>query len=91
MTHPVRKTSADVDRMAANWPMLDALMAGTTGMRAAGKTYLPQWPNESDSSYKTRLTTAVLHPAYLRTVDVLAGKPLAKAITYKDLSTRLDE
>lgn len=91
MTHPVRKTSPDVDRMAANWPMLNALMAGTSGMRDAGKTYLPQWPNESDNSYKTRLATAVLHPAYLRTVEVLAGKPLSKAITYKDLSPRLEE
>lgn len=91
MIAPVRKTSAAVDRMAANWPMLDALMAGTTDMRAAGKAYLPQWPNESDSSYKARLVTAVLHPAYQRTVEVLAGKPLSKAITYKDLSAHLEE
>ncbi len=89
MTHPVRAASSAVAEMAENWPLLNALMAGTQGMRATGKAYLPQWPNESDGSYKTRLSTAVLHPAFSRTVQVLASKPLAKAVTLADTPPRV--
>lgn len=91
MTHPVRTVSSAVAEMAENWPIIDALMAGTQGMRSAGKAFLPQWPNESDNSYKARLATAVLHPAFQRTVDVLSSKPLSKAITFKDLASSVEE
>ena len=81
MTSPVRQQSAAVQVMAANWPLIDALMGGTGAMRASGKTYLPQWPGESNQSYKDRLATATLFPAYSRTVSVLTGKPFAKPVT----------
>ena len=91
MTDPVRTASPAVAGMAENWPIIDALLAGTSGMRAAGKSFLPQWPNESSDGYKNRLATAVLHPAFLRTVEVLAAKPLSKAITLDETPTRLLE
>lgn len=50
-------------------------------MRAAGETYLPKWPNEDAESYKTRLATSVLFPAFKRTVFTLAGKPFSKPLT----------
>jgi len=70
--------------MAEDWPLIDALMGGTTAMRKAGKRYLPQWPNEQDDAYKARAATATLFPAFARTVDVLTGKPFAKPITLSD-------
>lgn len=81
MTSEVRKTSAAVDEMAENWQLIDALMGGTKAMRRAGKAYLPQWPAEDAQSYKQRLETATLFPAYERTVAVMTGKPFAKPIT----------
>ena len=70
--------------MAEDWPLIDALMGGTSAMRKAGKRYLPQWPNELDDAYKNRVDTATLFPAFSRTVEVLTGKPFAKPITYSD-------
>lgn len=72
--------SPAVEAMAAEWPMIDALLAGTSAMRAGGKTYLPQWPKETDESYKARLATATLFPAFKRTAAVLAAKPFAREI-----------
>lgn len=80
----VRTESAAVSEMACHWPMLRALLGGTHAMRAAGKAYLPQWPNESAESYQARLAVATLYPAYSRTVEVMAGKPFAKPLTLGD-------
>ncbi|MCA3183911.1 MAG: DUF4055 domain-containing protein [Cupriavidus sp.] len=70
--------------MANNWPLISALMGGTSAMRAAGKDFLPQWPNEPDPSYKARVATATLFPAFSRTVEVLGSKPFSKPLTYGD-------
>lgn len=70
--------------MAEDWPLVTALLGGTRTMRAAGKSYLPQWPNEEDTSYQTRLKVATLFPAFARTVEVLAGKPFSKPVTIDD-------
>ena len=60
-------------------------MGGTaTPCRIAGKRHLPQWPAEEETSYKARLATATLFPAYSRTVSVLTGKPFSKPITLGD-------
>lgn len=80
----VRTPSKAVTAMAEDWPLIAALMGGTAGMRKAGKTYLPQWPNEPGDAYKARLETATLFPAFARTVEVLTGKPFAKPLTLGD-------
>lgn len=67
--------------MQADLILAAALMGGTRAMRAAGETYLPKWPNEDAESYKTRLATSVLFPAFKRTVFTLAGKPFSKPLT----------
>ncbi len=67
--------------MQPDWDLAAVLMGGTRSMRAAGKTYLPQWPNEDAESYKARLATSVLFPAFKRTVSTLAGKPFSKPLT----------
>jgi hypothetical protein len=86
----VAKTSAVVQTMAQDWSLIEALMGGTRAMRAANKTYLPQWPAEDIQSYNSRLATATLFPAYERTISVLSGKPFSKPITIgEDVPERL--
>lgn len=80
----IRATSATIDAMSVDWAMIDALMDGTHAMRAGGKQWLPQWPKEDEDSYKARLSTAVLHPVFKRTVLVNAARPFSKPITLGD-------
>lgn len=84
MTDSVRVRSAKVEAIAECWPMITALLGGTEEMREAGKTYLPQWPNEDDNFYKRRLEVATLLPAFSRTVEVLSGKPFSRPVTWSD-------
>lgn len=84
MTDSVRVRSAKVEAIAECWPMITALLGGTEEMREAGKTYLPQWPNEDDNFYKRRLAVATLLPAFSRTVEVLSGKPFSRPVTWAD-------
>lgn len=84
MTLNVQDQSPEVQAMAEHWPVISALMGGTAAMRAAGKTYLPQEPRESDEDYAYRLKTATLFPAFSRTVGVMAGKPFSKQVTLSD-------
>ena len=48
------------------WAKVDAVRDGTEAMRAAGKTYLPQFPTEADDVYDQRLDTAVLTPSMVK-------------------------
>lgn len=74
------------------WRLASALVGGTSAMRTAGKTYMPKWPNEDERSYATRLSVAVLFPAYKRTVETLTGKPFSKPIRFEaDVPARIQE
>src|SRR5690606_1278279 len=65
---------------------------GTKAMRAAAESFLPKWPNEEAESYKTRLSTATLFPAFARTLGVMAGKPFAKQLTFgEDVPEQIKE
>ncbi|QEL18726.1 DUF4055 domain-containing protein [Limnoglobus roseus] len=88
----VAKQSDAVEQMAQNWGVIEALMGGTDAMRKAGSRYLPQWPAEDAESYKSRLKTATLFPAYSRTVSVLTGKPFSKPLNIgEDVPERMVE
>lgn len=76
----VRTISDVVAHMGREWPMIRALLGGTSAMRAEGRKYLPQWPNEDRESYDARLAVATLYPAFSRTVEILAAKPFAKPL-----------
>ena len=80
----VRDPSPEAIAAQQDCAMLDALMAGTAAMRAAGPTFLPKWPNESQDAYDARLKSSVLFSAYSRTVSVLTGKPFSKPVTLGD-------
>jgi len=80
----VNEQSAEVKRLAEQWTVLEALQGGTPAMRAAGKAFLPQWPNEEAASYSARLATATLFPAYRRTVGVMASKPFSEKLALSE-------
>lgn len=73
-----------IAKMEKEWDLARDLLEGTQKMRDAGTTRMPQWPNETDENYKCRLATAVLFPAYERTVETLAAKPFSKPVTIGD-------
>lgn len=74
-------TLADVvSAMHADWNLVEALMGGTKAMRAAGKTYLPQWPGEEDKTYQARLSVSTLLPAYRETVTNMTSRVFAGPI-----------
>lgn len=74
-------TLADaVSVMHADWDLVGALMGGTKAMRAAGKTFLPQWPGEEDKTYQARLSVSTLLPAYRETVTNMASRVFASPI-----------
>jgi hypothetical protein len=86
----VAKQSDAVCGMAEAWSLIADLMGGSAAMRRAGKGHLPQWPAEDADSYKSRLATATLFPAYARTMSVLTGRPFSKPITIgEDVPTRI--
>lgn len=82
MALKVQEQSSEVVAMAQHWPIVEALLGGTAAMRAAGATFLPKWPNEEETSYKTRLSVATLFPALARTISVMGGKPFAKDVVF---------
>jgi len=79
-TKTVRSESEAVSAMGTQWPMILALLSGTSAMRKGTTKYLPQWPNEQAESYASRLATATLYPAFSRTVEVMASKPFSKPV-----------
>lgn len=87
---------AEIAAMAPAWRMISDLLGGTADMRAAGDLHLPQFPHECSRAYEIRRRTAVLFPAFSRTVNILVGKPFSKPITVGDdvpprIRTMLDD
>lgn len=84
MDKTVATPSDAVLEMRPAWELAEALLGGTCEMREEGEKYLPKFPAEDAESYKSRLSAAVLFPAYQRTVTTLAGKPFSKPLTLGD-------
>jgi hypothetical protein len=78
----VDQQSPEVLEMARHWPIADALLGGTSAMRAVGELYLPKEKREDPLDWEYRLKVATLFPAFRRTISVMAGKPFAKQLTY---------
>jgi hypothetical protein len=81
----VNEVSAAVAAMQADWNKIDALLGGTKAMRAARETYLPKFPAEDQESYDYRVKTSTLFNGLGRTLENMAAKPFAEAITFTDL------
>ena len=67
-----------------------AIMSGTFGMRAAGKTYLPQHPAESAGVYKTRLEKTFLDNFVDLAITKATGKLFGKPIKVDNLPTEIE-
>lgn len=79
-------------RMAPRWRMMDVLLGGTEAMRAAGTEFLPQYENESNKNYESRLKRATLLNMTEQTLDTLAGKPFRETIVLgEDVPTQVEE
>jgi hypothetical protein len=70
--------------MADERALIATLMAGTDAMRKAGVRLLPKAPAESIDAYNYRLAVSVLYNGMRRTVETLAGKPLAEPLKFGD-------
>lgn len=77
-------TIAAIGHMRKDWLIVDALMGGTNAMRAAGRTFLPQWPKEDPIAYQDRLMLSTLLPAFSETVKNMTGRVFAEPIVVGD-------
>lgn len=77
-------TSAAYDAMSPRWHVIETLLGGTEAMRAAGETYAPQHPEETQEGYEERIQSAVLLNMVEQTLDTLAGKPFCKDINLNE-------
>lgn len=76
--------SRNYAEMSLRWPLVEALMGGTTAMRAAAETYLPRDDKESAGNYGARLQRSFLLNAFARTVRSMTGKPFSKPIVLRE-------
>jgi len=91
MTSTVAKYSAESQAQNAKAEKARALMAGTDGMRAAGKTYLPKFPAETEEAYEARLAQSWLFNGFRKTVRDMAGRVFAKPVELEGSNAKLDE
>lgn len=80
MTDSVAKRSPAAQRQVDAAAKCRALMGGTTGMRAAGETYLPKFPAESKESYAERLKLSWLFNGMKKTVRDMAGRVFERPV-----------
>jgi hypothetical protein len=81
------ESRAQVDRAAK----ARALMAGTDGMRAAGKVYLPKFPAESEEAYEARLAQTWLFNGFRKTVRDMAGRVFDRPVEIVSADARMAE
>lgn len=91
MTEAVSQRSAASATMLAAAQKGRALMGGTTAMRAARTTYLPQFAKESAAAYDVRIKSSWLFNGYRKTVKDMTGRVFAKPIEIAEGDDRLDE
>lgn len=90
MTSTVAKRSAESQAQVTGAAKVRALMAGTEGMRAAGTTYLPKFPAESEDAYKARLAQSWLFNGFRKTVRDMSGRVFDKTIELEGADARLE-
>lgn len=78
--NPVAEQSSIQAAMEAKRRVCRALVEGTEAMRAAGKTYLPQFPAELADDYEARKKSTVLLPAYRDAIDLACGLIFRKEV-----------
>lgn len=83
--------SAKVKFMQTRAKVCRDLMGGTPEMRLAGKTYLPQWPQEEQKGWEARRDCSTLFPAVERAIETMIGKPFGTPIVAgEDVPARVE-
>lgn len=72
------------------WALVDTIQQGTTGMRLAGRTYLPQEPREKDPNYENRLARSTFDNFYSEAIGRAVDKVFARDITLKEQPTEVE-
>lgn len=78
----VANPCAEYEANAARWAHLDALLGGTTRMRAEGAKWLPRESKEAHEAYANRLSRSFLFGAYEEALSGLACKPFTEPVSY---------
>jgi hypothetical protein len=86
--NPSTKTAAFA-AMVSTYFKVDALLGGTDRMRAAGTTYLPQHPEETEANYQTRLKRSTLVNYYGRALDAGVGHAFKKPMKVENFPGQL--
>lgn len=80
-THPLLVRSADIASMVPYWDKVDTIVEGYDAVRAAGKAYLPMFPDEKDEDYCFRLEMTKFTNIYRDVLEGLATKPFEEEIS----------
>jgi Domain of unknown function (DUF4055) len=83
-------TSMAYDYMAPKWAMINTLLGGTAAMRAAGPTYLPPHPHESETNYQERLHTTTLLNMFELTLESLVSKPFSDDMVVENIPKKME-
>ena len=94
----VNTTHPDYDATAQFRTEYNDVIAGTAALRAKGKAYLPQFPAETDESWKHRVATATLQNIAAKTLETYCGLVFQKPTTlgenvpasFEDLAENID-
>lgn len=82
--NPVAVPTHAYEAMSIDWSLVDTLWGGTDAIRASGRRFLPQMPDEPEAAYRARLHQSVLTNVYKDTIEKLVSKPLKQPVTLKD-------
>src|SRR5690606_14640582 len=72
------ETSSDYSEMMPYWQKVADITAGVEALRKAQKTYLPQFPNESESNYDYRNSNSKFTDIFSDIIESLAAKPFSR-------------
>ena len=61
-------------QLAPMWAMIRAILQGAKAVKAAGETYLPKYPAESDPEYKRRKESAPWRPEFEDSIRAISSK-----------------
>lgn len=66
------------EKLASQWAMIRAILAGAKAVKAAGEKYLPKFPAESDPEYNRRKESAPWRPEFEDCIRSISSKPFAE-------------
>ena len=78
--NPVAERRDSVSEAITRGKVVHDLLGGTVAMARAKGTYIPKRSGEADAKWEARISDAVLHNAYARTVGYLTGQVFARDV-----------